>query len=63
MVKKMAKTGTCVECKMKDQELDDIGYCADCNQRLNWQKETGRCGWCKMPVLLCVCDDDENWLL
>jgi len=54
----MATIGRCVECKLDGVEVDEISYCKECVRKLEWQRETGRCGWCGRPVLECVCDDD-----
>lgn len=51
--------GQCCECKCENVEIDEYGYCPVCNRRLDWQLETGRCGWCHRPVLECTCDDSE----
>lgn len=31
--------------------------CKACDAKLTKQNEMGRCGWCGMPVLECICDD------
>ena len=45
-------------CCQEELPLDNSDTCETCANKLNKQKETGRCSWCGRLVLDCDCDDD-----